>query len=137
MTSTRREPELQIAGRDINLPVTPINELTNKAVLGLGSLIGTGLVTVLGLLMWYGVRYYIDSIYVQKENYMQDKFVMKRDVIDMQLRWANQRAYEINEVFMVAGSELDGASSRRLGADKAYYENLKADLLRERADLAR
>lgn len=100
----------------------PINDLTNRAILGLGAIIGTVIVATMG----FGVRYYVDSIYVQK-----------RDAYDAQIEYLDRRSFEIAEVFMIAGSELDHATARRLGADKAWYENQKAIVLRKRSDLQR
>lgn len=98
---------------------TPIEELTNKAVLGISAVVGTAIVGIMGL----GMRAYVDSIYV-----------LKREHIDAQIELIDRRAFEINEVFMVV-DQLDPITARRLGADKAWYENQKALLLRQRADL--
>lgn len=113
-------PDVQVAGVEI----PQVNDLTNKAVLWVGTAIGAAIVSAVGALMWFGVRYYVDSIYVQKI-----------DAYDAQIEYLDRRSFEIDEVFMIAGSELDPATSRRLGADKSYYENQKAIVLRRREDL--
>ncbi len=100
---------------------TPINELTNKAVLGLGAVIGTGIMAI----MAFGVRAYVDSIYVQKI-----------EALDEKIEYLDRRAFEFDEVFMMVDG-LDPITTRRLGADKAWYENQKTIQLRKRADLER
>lgn len=97
----------------------PINELTNKAMIAVGGVLLTGSLSLMGL----GLRAYGNSIYVQRVQ-----------LIDAQIDLADRRIYEIDQIFATV-DDLDRITSKRLGADKGYYESWRESLLRQRGDL--
>ena len=97
----------------MNLP--SINEISNKVLL----LVGGAVLTLAAI----GLRAYTDKFYVSQHEYIEER-----------IEEMDRKIYEINEVFITV-EQLDTITARRLGMFKAFYENRKADLLRQQAKL--
>lgn len=105
------------------LQLTPINELTNKAVLGIATAIGAGLLAIIGTAFIAGAKAVMDS-----------RYATKLEVVDSQIEFYNRRIYEIDEIFITV-DDLDRITATRLGVDRGWYITQRDVVLRKRGDI--
>lgn len=100
--------------------MTKIEELTNKGLVWLLSIIGT--LTVTGL---------ISVVIFAGKSYADDEYVNEKELIEVQIDQLDNRLFEIEQDLIFRGSDEE---ARKLGALKGHYEAAKAKLIRERDD---